>query len=466
MHLQLIQFEINIKSIFNLIINNKNFTKFINKLQKISKDKNVNFIYTYIQEIDNQSFNKYFNLILMSDNFYFWKNPEKNYSFISNGCIYKLKKNHYKKIKHIHNFKKTDFDFYPLFIGGIKFPTSEKTDLWKDYSKEIWYVPELSFITFENKFYFAINFLNKTIKVDLPQKLNEKFKTIINRQNKLHTYKTLNDSKNNSTTYFQWTKNVDTVLKKIKKEELQKVVIARLKKIKLNRIISIKNVIEKLIEDYPECYIFIWHNNKSTFLGATPELLGKFRKNKFETDALAGSIKRGKDKNEDQLLEYNLLNDNKNLNEHVAVLNYLLKKLSHMAENVTFKQTKVKKLKNIQHLWTPVKTEISKEIPIITIIKNIHPTPAVCGLPKNKALKIIDKSENFDRGLYAGTLGWFNLRRNGEFIVSIRSALIKNSYLYLFAGSGIVDGSSIKSEYEETELKLKPMISLFKSRKK
>ncbi len=133
-----------------------------------------------------------------------------------------------------------------------------------------------------------------------------------------------------------------------------------------------------------------------------------------------------------------------------------------MAENVTFKQTKVKKLKNIQHLWTPVKAEIRKEIPIITIIKNIHPTPAVCGLPKNKALKIIDKSENFDRGLYAGTLGWFNLSRNGEFIVGIRSALIKNSYLYLFAGSGIVDGSSIKSKYEETELKLKPMISLFK----
>ena len=95
------------------------------------------------------------------------------------------------------------------------------------------------------------------------------------------------------------------------------------------------------------------------------------------------------------------------------------------------------------------------------IISSLFPTPAVCGIPKDLSLKMIEKSEDFDRGLFSGAVGWFNADNYGEFFVTIRSALIKEDKLYAYAGCGIVEGSDPKEEYEESILKLKPILSLF-----
>jgi menaquinone-specific isochorismate synthase len=95
----------------------------------------------------------------------------------------------------------------------------------------------------------------------------------------------------------------------------------------------------------------------------------------------------------------------------------------------------------------------------------MHPTPAVCGEPKDIALKIIRENENFDRGLFSGVLGWFNKSGSGEFIVGIRSAHLKDSILTVFAGCGIVKDSDAKKEFEETDLKFKSILSIFTDEK-
>ena len=121
----------------------------------------------------------------------------------------------------------------------------------------------------------------------------------------------------------------------------------------------------------------------------------------------------------------------------------------------------VKKLPNIQHLQTSVTGILKSKDDIFKIVSSLFPTPAVCGIPKDQSLKMIEKTEAFDRGLFSGIIGWFNADNYGEFFVTIRSALVKGNKLYAYAGCGIVDGSDAKEEFEETQLKLKPILSLF-----
>ncbi|MCK7528226.1 MAG: chorismate-binding protein [Ignavibacteriales bacterium] len=94
-------------------------------------------------------------------------------------------------------------------------------------------------------------------------------------------------------------------------------------------------------------------------------------------------------------------------------------------------------------------------------MSSLFPTPAVCGIPKEQSLKMIEKTEDFDRGLFSGVIGWFNADNYGEFFVTIRSALVKDNKLYAYAGCGIVEGSDPQEEFDESKLKLKPILSLF-----
>src|SRR5690606_15629740 len=98
---------------------------------------------------------------------------------------------------------------------------------------------------------------------------------------------------------------------------------------------------------------------------------------------------------------------------------------------------------------------------MLHVMRSLFPTPAVCGIPKDKSLKLIEETETFDRGLFSGIIGWFNTDGYGEFFVSIRSALVNDKKLYAYAGCGIVDGSDPVEEFEETNLKLNPILSLF-----
>ncbi len=95
------------------------------------------------------------------------------------------------------------------------------------------------------------------------------------------------------------------------------------------------------------------------------------------------------------------------------------------------------------------------------LINSIFPTPAICGIPTRQSLNELKTLEGFDRGLYSGIVGSFNLSGDAEFFVAIRSALVSENKLTAFAGCGIVEESNPVEEYTETDLKLQPIISLF-----
>ena len=121
----------------------------------------------------------------------------------------------------------------------------------------------------------------------------------------------------------------------------------------------------------------------------------------------------------------------------------------------------LKKLHNIQHLHTVLNSELVEDTNMFEIIEAIYPTAAICGEPRDKALSLIKKIEDYKRGLYSGLIGYFNLNDEGEFVVGIRSALLHENKLFAYAGCGIVEGSDPEKEFQETELKLKVDFVLF-----
>lgn len=117
------------------------------------------------------------------------------------------------------------------------------------------------------------------------------------------------------------------------------------------------------------------------------------------------------------------------------------------------------KTKSVQHLYTPITGHLKTSASLFDLIEKLHPTPALGGAPQQKAVEIIADIEPMTRGWYAAPIGWMDGRENGEFVVAIRSGLIEGKSARLFAGCGIVEDSDPRSEYEETQIKLKPMIS-------
>jgi menaquinone-specific isochorismate synthase len=117
----------------------------------------------------------------------------------------------------------------------------------------------------------------------------------------------------------------------------------------------------------------------------------------------------------------------------------------------------LRRLANVQHLHTSIEARLPSSVHLLDVAERLHPTPAVGGSPREAALPRIRELEGFERGLYAGALGWVNSRGDGELFVGIRSALIEDCRARLYAGSGIVSGSDPAKELAETELKFRVM---------
>ena len=439
----------------------------------VSNINDTNKFVSYSQELNEKIFSALLanQLQNLSEDFFYWNNPSLSFSFFAFGEIYSIVRtknntpadtinllNEYKK-NHYHNLNKINFNKAPLFIGTQKFPLNEKTRLWEDFDHYRWFIPKYLFLKDNGECSITVNVKGNIINLDnYLYDLNK----LINLEKKNYTQKKRKPIKINADDFSEWNNIVFSCLEKISKKELDKVVAARTIQLEINTEINLTEIITALEENYPDCYSFVYRKNNSTFFGATPERLFKVNNGTIETDALAGSIQRGDSLIADEELGRQLLESEKDINEHNSVRNFLLDKLYHFTEDIKYQCTpRLRKLSNIQHLWTPITARLKTNTNVLSLIENLFPTPAICGYPTETALKLIDSLENFDRGLYAGVIGWFNLENQGEFAVALRSALFKENVLHAFAGCGIVEGSNPLLEFNETELKLKPILSLF-----
>ncbi|MBO1897897.1 MULTISPECIES: isochorismate synthase MenF [unclassified Shewanella] len=196
------------------------------------------------------------------------------------------------------------------------------------------------------------------------------------------------------------------------------------------------------------------------FISCSPERLYLRRQQELFTEALAGTTVRGLNPEEDNVLAQALLDDIKNSHENQLVRKHIVDVLTPLSQYVgADEQPKIFKLNHIQHLHRAIRAQLKPGVNDFELLRALHPTPAVGGLPREAALNFIRQREGYARGWYAGACGYLN-HHESEFSVAIRSALIEPRRINLFAGAGIVAGSDPEAEWQELENKLATVLSI------
>ena len=251
--------------------------------------------------------------------------------------------------------------------------------------------------------------------------------------------------------------SVRTAVARIGAGDFTKVVLARAKDILCDCELHPLKLLNGLRQRFPDCYAFSVANGAGqSFIGASPERLASVEAGILRTEALAGSARRGASAREDAVLAAELMASEKDLREQGIVLQWILSRLSPMGIEAEYPpRPAIRRLANVQHLQTPIRATLPGGIDLLDVLAQLHPTPAVGGMPSEAAIRAIADLEGFPRGLYAGAIGWLDSRGGGAFFVGLRSALVEGKSARLYAGAGIVAGSSPQKEFAETELKFK-----------
>ncbi len=252
---------------------------------------------------------------------------------------------------------------------------------------------------------------------------------------------------------------VARAVERIRAGALEKVVLAREVQVHAPRDHDPGAVLGALRHGFPACYVYAVGRGDATFVGATPELLVRRDGERASTVALAGSTRRSADPAVDDHLGEALLRSDKDREEQAIVTRRIAQALRPHAVWVTAApEPVVVRIANIQHLATPIRAQLSKPLGAMALAALLHPTPAVGGEPFAAAEALIPQLEGFDRGWYAGPVGWTDANGDGELCVALRCALLRGAVAHCHAGVGVVRDSSPAAELAETEVKLQALL--------
>ncbi|HEV7886818.1 MAG TPA: isochorismate synthase [Acidimicrobiales bacterium] len=255
----------------------------------------------------------------------------------------------------------------------------------------------------------------------------------------------------------EWCALVADAVEVIRRGELEKVVLAREVHVHANRPIVRSAVLARLRALYPSCMVF----NMGGFLGASPELLVSRIGRAVRSHPLAGTIPHSGDPEVDARMARALLSSAKERHEHRVVIDAVAEALAEVCSALDVPDgPSIVPLRNVSHLGTLLTGTLAEPaVDALALVARLHPTPAVGGVPTKEALAYIAAAEPFDRGLYAGAVGWMDGRGDGEWAVGIRSATVEGDRARLVAGDGIVGDSDPDAELAETQLKLQALLS-------
>ena len=259
----------------------------------------------------------------------------------------------------------------------------------------------------------------------------------------------------------QWSKAVEDSVVRIRAGELEKVVLARDLIAQADREIDPAALIQSLETEYPSTWIFLVDN----LIGATPELLVRLSKSLVTSRVLAGTIRRTGDEQRDLALAGSLTKSSKDLEEHEYAVRSVAEALEPFASSTNVPDAPfVLHLPNVMHLATDVTgviNDTASKVDIFKLVAALHPSAAVCGTPTDIARDLITELENMNRGRYAGPVGWVDAHGDGEMGIALRCGQIApdGRSIRVFAGCGIVAGSSAEQELAESQAKLLPIRS-------
>jgi menaquinone-specific isochorismate synthase len=257
----------------------------------------------------------------------------------------------------------------------------------------------------------------------------------------------------------QWKERVKEVINRVNSNGVDKVVLARDIVANSDSDIDARPILKKLSSEYPSTWVF----SVDGLVGATPELLLRLSRGMVTSRVLAGTIPKTGDDEKDLALAASLARSSKDLEEHEYAVRSVADALDPFCSSTNVPESPfVLHLANVMHLATDVTgalIESKQHVDAFSLLKNLHPSAAVCGTPRNLAFDVIDEIEGMDRGRYAGPVGWIDASGDGELGIALRCGQITERTIRIFAGCGIVAASNPEKEVEESNAKMIPMRS-------
>ena len=246
--------------------------------------------------------------------------------------------------------------------------------------------------------------------------------------------------------------HVDLVTKGIqfiKDKKAEKVVLSRKEEVQSDGF-SITKTFSNILSSYNNAFVYVWYHPKiGLWLGATPETLISVENNQFKTVALAGTqTYKG---------SLDVKWQSKEIEEQQIVTNYIFSQINTKIENLKTSKPYTVKAGDLMHLKTDISGTLKKHNDLQILVENMHPTPAVCGMPKEIAKEFILDNENYNREYYTGFLGELNLKNNSHLFVNLRCMKIINNIASIYIGGGITKDSVAEKEWQETVEKCKVM---------
>lgn len=260
--------------------------------------------------------------------------------------------------------------------------------------------------------------------------------------------------------FTRWAENIHSAVKAIQAQAFDKVVLANATTFSFTQALSAYDLLYASSQKNHGCFHFLWsEEGTETFIGSSPERLYRREGRAFFTEALAGTVAVSDDPQQTEQNAHWLRNDPKNIYENWLVVDDICTHLADCTHDLEVGEVEIKRLRNVQHLRRPIHTTLTDSVSDADCLARIHPTAAVAGLPRAKAKAFIRQHEGFSRGWYAGSLGYFT-PNEAEFCVTLRSALIRQNSLTVYAGAGIVAESEALSEWQEIQRKALAISSL------
>jgi menaquinone-specific isochorismate synthase len=444
-----------------------------------AKNQGRSLLISHVEKIEQINPITFFNNcgVAFNGQRFFWSNPE-NHGLVGAGITaafegkglertQEIKAEWERVLTHWTGIKE-EAGTGPVLVGGLSFdPANSRASRWSGFPEAGFSIPTFLLTIKGEHTWFTVNtWVEGTTNPDkLSEDLIAKMKELL-KDKPVDLFADTRIKEIKDLDVEAWLSNVKKATTKIANHELDKVVLAREVEVKGNENFSLTSILHHLAEHQQKSYVFAFEKGSKCFIGATPERLIERRGNIFLTGALAGTAARGSSSAEDQRLGKELLKDTKNREEHDFVVKMICDAMKTFTEELTFpSQPQILKVKDVQHLYTPISGLAKSQVSLLDIVEKLHPTPALGGQPREKAMALIQQLESFNRGWYASPIGWLDTEGYGEFAVAIRSALIKSDRAWLYAGCGVVEASHPQAELEETHLKLRPMLTALGGRR-
>jgi anthranilate synthase component 1 len=211
----------------------------------------------------------------------------------------------------------------------------------------------------------------------------------------------------------------------------------------------------------PSPYMFYYHFDDHFVIGASPEILVRLEMDKVTVRPIAGTRPRGWNVENDKELEIELLNDPKEIAEHIQLMDLGRNDIGRVSLPGTVKVTekmKIERYSHVMHIVSNVEGKIQKNLSAIDVLRATFPAGTVSGAPKVRAMEIINELESTKRGVYAGAVGYIGYDGKLDVAIAIRTGVVKNQKLYVQAGAGVVSDSMPKNEWDETNNKAKAIL--------